>query len=260
MRTTDKLEALVDGGTQHVRSALDNIRDLSRRRPWLVIGLGAALVLAAVLAFGIHRGWHEEAVELVQDTVLAKPTLTELKRRAKLEPRNAPLHRDLGHAYFAAGSRVSALRAYASALANDPKIADSKLVDNLLSCWGRREQSQAAALLTKYRLTQAAPRLSQIVRARGSGRAEAFRTLANLGRATRGDYVAYYLVDLEASDCDMRRRAVDRLGTYADKGDKRVIAALRAAAKKDADETPWYRRKCLGDGPHEAEAKILARK
>ena len=89
------------------------------------------------------------------------------------------------------------------------------------------------------------------------GRREALRTLDKLGQAKRADRAGFYMLDLKASACATRRRAVTKLAVY---GDKRAIPALQAADKKDEDETPWYKPTCLGDDPAEAVAAIRARR
>jgi hypothetical protein len=48
------------------------------------------------------------------------------------------------------------------------------------------------------------------------------------------DYATVYELDLDSPDCDVRRRAVEKLAKVGDKGS---LAAIRAAAKKDDDET-----------------------
>jgi HEAT repeat protein len=64
------------------------------------------------------------------------------------------------------------------------------------------------------------------------------------------------LTDLGEKSCDVRRNAVDKLGTF---GDKASIAAIKAAKKKDDAETRWWQFSCLGGKAGDAETKIANR-
>ncbi len=262
MQGQSKLRESVSAGVQRVQAAGRGLVARLRQHPRLVVAAAVVVGLGALAAIGVAAGWHREAVELVETSgPFVKPTLAELQRKAKQSPKDASLQRDLGHAYFASGSRTSGLRAYGRALALDPKVADDTLVHDVLACFGRHEQGAAATFLGKHRLTEAAPRLSALARdRRPSVRSDAIHALTEMGKATRGDYIAAYLLDLELADCDARRRAVDRLAAYADRNDKQVLSALRAAAKKDSDQTPWYKSSCLGGSTENAEKRILARR
>ncbi|MBX5484002.1 MAG: hypothetical protein IRZ16_19430 [Myxococcaceae bacterium] len=49
---------------------------------------------------------------------------------------------------------------------------------------------------------------------------------------------------------------MERLGRL---GDRRALEEIRAARKKDDEQTPWYRFTCLGRLAIDAEEQILAR-
>ncbi len=184
--------------------------------------------------------------------------LDELERRAELEPRDADLQRHLGEARFAAGKRLLGVRAYDKALGLDAGVADDTLIADLVSCYGHREQGAAHTVIVKHELTDAAEPLSSLVRHKTwRVRTGAMATLEKLGKASRQDYLEVWLADLGSSDCDIRRYAIDKLGEL---GDRRALAAIRSAKKKDA-EVSWYESRCLGDDRvEEAEARILARR
>jgi HEAT repeat protein len=167
------------------------------------------------------------------------------------------LRAELARATFDAGQKSAALREYARALALRREVADSKLVEHLLSAFGTKDQVAAASLISKYKLVDAEDGLEKLTKHRGYYvRLAALGTLEKIGKADRADYLTVWLRDLESEDCDVRRHAVAKLG---DLGDKRAIDALRAAKKKSDAEGSWF-SSCLGSRTEEAEKKILAKK
>lgn len=224
----------------------------ARRRPRLTAGILAG---AAVIAAG--GAWL--AVEGLPDWAPFSPrTVTELAAEARKHPSDAAARRDLGHAEWAAGRRARALRSYERALALDAGVADGPVVEHAVASFGRKEQDRAAALIAKHKLAAAAKGLEPLTRSpRYSVRWGALRTLQKLGRDARPLYVNAYVADLASPDCDVRRRAVEKLGAMADRS---AIAAIRRAKAEDEKTGGWFRGTCLGDREAAAEKAILARR
>jgi hypothetical protein len=146
----------------------------------------------------------------------------------------------------------------ASALGLDVEIADEQLIANLVSCYGSRTaQPEAAALIARFHLRQAAAPLAALSHSRARGiRWGAIYTRERLEPVPRHDYVNALILDLDAPNCETRRRAADRL----DRADSEPArAALARARVRDAAETPWYRKRCLGTSHTTAAKKPPAR-
>lgn len=239
-----------------VRTVLARAAHAARGRPWL-----AAVAAVAVLAGGL--GVAVAVTEPGDSTLLdhlrpERPTLRELARRTREQPRSASAWKAYGKALFDAGKRRAGVRAHGRALALDARAADGAVVEDLLACFGRPEQSRAEALIVRYRLTRAGDGLEKLARnKRHPVRWGAVRTLEKIGKADKADYVQAWMLDLDSPECDVRRHAADKLG---DSGDRQALAKLRAAKKKEDGETPWYRSACLGDRAERAEKRILARR
>jgi hypothetical protein len=231
----------------------------ARRRPKVLFAAATVLLVVGGVGAAVAVLGPEELRESAEELLGDKPlSLAELKARAKASPKDAGVQLALAHGYFAAGSRSTAVKTYGKVLSLDAKQSDGTLVKNLLACFGKAEQGSAAGLIGKYKLEDAASGLVSLTKSRTySIRWEAVRTLEKLGKAGAIDYGRAYELDLEVTDCDIRRRAIERLGKVGDKGS---LSAIRAAAKKDEGETPWYRSSCLGKLPDEAEKKIASRK
>lgn len=224
----------------------------ARRRPALTIGIVAAAVAAAAgVAF--------LAIEGLPDwTPFAPKTFADVARQARENPRDAAAQRDLGHAQWAAGRRSRALASYARALAVDAGSADDRLVEHAVAAFGRPEQEKAEAIIARHKLTGAAKGLEPLTKSpRYSLRWGALRTLQKLGKDSRAGYVNVYVADLASPDCDVRRRAVDKLGML---GDRSSLAAIRRAKAEDEKTGGWFRGTCLGDREETAEKAILARR
>src|SRR5262245_42692145 len=214
-----------------------------RSHPKLYGGIAAAMVLAgfgAILAFDGLR----------------VHTLPELVAMAQANPKDAWIRVHLGDAYFEDGHRIPALRAYDKALQLDRDASTSRMVENLVSCYGTREMGPAAAILVQYKLEDSEDALRALISSKNQDvRNRAVDTLAGLKKARREDFLTVYTLDLASTDCDVRRNAVEKLGLL---GDKRALAEIRAADKKDEANTPWYALSCLGNRPEHAEERILA--
>jgi eukaryotic-like serine/threonine-protein kinase len=226
----------------------------ARRRPWL-----AALVVLGVVAAGagiaVAVGGLPEWAEGLRP---APKDLKALVRQARQHPKDARLQAELGRAWFKRGNRSAGVRAYGRALALDSGAGGRQLATDLASCYGHREQKSAEALIGRYRLVAAEPRLEELARSKHhSVRWGAVRTLEKLGRASKVEYVQAWILDLDAPECDVRRQAAAKLG---EAGDRRALAKLRAVKKQEEEETPWYRSRCLGDRADQAEQRILARR
>lgn len=247
-----RLESTLTG----IRAAARDLGESARRRPWIAAAAAAGvLVLGTAAAVALTEPGDSAFLDVFRPQ---KASLRELARRARAEPRNASAQAAYGRALFDAGRRRAAVGYYRRALARDAGAADRAMVEDLLACFGRKEQKEAEALLARHKLTQARDGLERLARSkRRSVRWGAVQTLEKLGRVPKGIYVQALLLDLDSPDCDVRRRAADRLG---DTGDRHALARLRAAKQKDDQETPWYRQSCLGDRVESAEKKILARR
>ena len=225
-----------------------------RARPMLFGGIAAGMLLAcaALLALAL-TGVRTHALAFAG---LRPHTLPELVEMAKTHPKDASIQVDLGDAYFAAGRRIPALNAYDKALQLDRTAVTSRMTGNLVSCYGTREMGAAGAIITQYKLADTEAGLRALIpNGKWRVRNGALNTLDGLGKAKRADFLTVYTLDLASTDCDIRRSAVEKLGHL---GDKRALDEIRAAARKDDANTPWYAFSCLGDRPEDAEQRILA--
>ncbi len=240
-----------------LRGYATRARQAVRRRPRTAALVAAGALVAVAGAAVAVRGLPDWEI-LEGARMVGKQGLKEAARQAREHPRDASAQKALGRAQFEAGHRRSGLRAYAGALSLDPRSADDVMAADLVSCYGRREQGEADALIARHKVVVAAKRLDPLAsHRRHSVRWGAIRTLEKLGRATRSEYVRAWIADLDSPDCDVRRRAAEKLG---EAGDRHALAKLRTARKHERDETPWYRSYCLGDRADEAERRILARR
>jgi len=214
-----------------------------RSRPKLFGGIAAAVVLAGCGALLAFHG-------------LRAHTLPELVAMAQADPKDASIRVELGDAYFEAGHRIPALRAYDKALQLDGSAATRRMVENLVSCFGAREMGPAAAIIVQYKLEDSEDALRALISSqKREVRNGAVDTLEGLKKARREDFLTVYTLDLASTDCDVQRSAVEKLGRL---GDRRALDEIRAAARKDEANTPWYAFSCLGSRPKNAEERILA--
>ena len=219
-----------------------------RRRPW-VSGCVALAVIA--LVSGV---WQRARIERM--FARSTPTVAELQKDATAG--NAPdTWRALGHAEFAKGHAVAALKAYDRALSLDRTAIDEQMRTNLLAAYYGKAQPVAQELVVRYKLVELTPRLERLT---DDGNAKvrwgAMSTLEKMGKTSKYDYRRALTADLQSPQCEVRRKATERLGEL---GDQHAIPSLRLAKKKDHDATPWYKASCLGSRPDKAEKQILAK-
>lgn len=273
MRKTDKIQTTVQMLQSSVRAVqskiLAKVRRLgtvfaeawsrARARPRLFCGIaGGGIVAGCALVLALNGLPDTKAIDEAMDTVGMKHTLPELVQMAQADPKDASIQLDLGHAYFEAGQRVSALKAYDKALQLDETVASDLMVENLISCYGTRQMGAAGAIITQYELVDAEDELRALVsNEKLRIRNGALNTLDGLKKAQRDDFLVVYTLDLASPDCEVRRGAVEKLGRL---GDKRALDEIRAAKSTDEANTPWYAFSCLGDRPEDAEQRILARR
>lgn len=219
-----------------------------RRRPW-VSGLVAlamiALVSGVLLRARIERLFARSA-----------PSVAELQKDAAAA--NAPEKwRALGHAEFAKGHVIAALKAYDRALSLDRAALDEPMRSDVVAAYFGKAQPAAQELVVRHKLVELTPRLERLTDD-GDARVRwgAVSTLEKLGKTSKYDYRRALIADLDSPECDVRRKATERLGAL---GDQQAIPSLRLAKKKDRDATPWYKASCLGSRPDKAEKQILTK-
>jgi len=226
-----------------------------RRHPVL-----ASLVAGAIVAVG--AGGAAIAFDVVPDVVavnaFAPATVKTARADVRARPNDALAQRTLAHALWAAKKRHAAVRAYDRALGIDAGVADAETAANLVASFGSRDQREAEALIWKHKLVGAEDGLRTLVKSRAHGvRWGAVHTLDRLGKGTKGYWETAYILDLDSSQCETRRAAVEKLGAI---GTRRAVAALRDAKTDDEKTGGWFRSRCLGERVDDAEQKILARR
>jgi tetratricopeptide (TPR) repeat protein len=185
-------------------------------------------------------------------------TVAEAREAVRDRPQDGAAQRDLGHALFREGRRHDAIASYGRALALDPAVSDGQMAANLVASFGGKDQRAAEELIWKNELVAAQDGLESLVGSESHGvRWGAVRTLDRLGRGKLANWETAYVADLQASECRLRRGAVQKL---AEIGTDRSLAALRDASARERASGVPARRRCLGDRPAEAERKILARR
>jgi tetratricopeptide (TPR) repeat protein len=256
----DNLNSLgkgLESSATKARVAFSSLLRRWRLKPAVVglVLLGLVLALGAI-ALPSHRGLGHRILRVFQGT----PKIADLKQDVREEPNNAKARLALAHAQFSEGKREAAIRSYDRALTFDKDLDDETMYDNLAACFGTKEQGEAASVIARHKLAKMHNRLSRLTNDKHyHTRWGAVHTLEKIGKASRSDFVHAWVADLDSSECDVRRRAVEELGT---KGDRHTLPAIHTARKKDiATKTGWlFKSTCLGDRAQEAEKKILARK
>jgi tetratricopeptide (TPR) repeat protein len=262
MAKTDKSNLLKTGMTQVAQVVNAAKRRISPRN-WLFISLGILLVGAVALAVAFRKdlkGNPVAAVTTVANKIEAAvaPTLDDLKAAVAKDPKDAKAQLALGDALFAAGKQQPGLAAYDAALGLDPKLANDKLAENLVGCFGTPNQAAAYNVILHRNVIGAEPALHKLANdKRHTVRTNAVAALDKLGKVTRDDWMSMWILDTNEENCDLRRNAVEKLGQF---GDRRALTAIRSANKKDDDQTHWYQLTCLRSRPEDAEKKILARR
>jgi tetratricopeptide (TPR) repeat protein len=260
MAKTDKNTILKTGASkiaQVVRSAKQRIP----RRVFVAVSIGALVAGVAAMGVAIRKDLKVAApVTAVAQKIEAvvAPTLDDLKAAVAKDPKNAKAQLTLANALFEAGKKEQALAAYDTALGLDPSLVNDKLADNLVGCFGTAQQLAAYNVILHRNVIAAEPGLRKLVADKRHGvRTNAAAALDKLGKASREDWLTLWIADTKEESCDIRRNAVEKLGQF---GDRRALAAIHAANKKDDDQTHWYQLTCLRSRPEDAEKKILARR
>ncbi len=256
MSKTDKK---LKTGLRRVHGSLRAANQWIRLHKGLMAGVLAGLLAVVIVGTVVrhHRAPDWKVIDQVEAKVGVAPTLAELQQRAAQAPKDAAAQLELGHAYFDQGQHAAALRSYELALNLDPSRASERVVKNAVACFGTAEQPLAMNLLTRHKLVSAEADLrAKVADRRQPVRTGAVATLDRLGLAQRGDWQSMWLTDLRETSCDTRRNAVEKLGQF---GDKRTIAAIKAAKKKDEANTRWWQFSCLGGRADDAEKKIASR-
>jgi hypothetical protein len=230
-----------------------------RRHPRIAIASAVAVLLCAAVAVAMLSGRPEfDAAMSPVQALVGRPTLAEATERAKKRPDDAAAQLALGHASFEARRRTAGLTAYARAMELDKTVQDDQMLENLVACFGTKQQDQAAALITRFKLVGAEDGLEKLTRHEVHAvRWGAIQTLSRVGKASRADSVSAWIADLGEEECDVRRNAVENLGKQ---GDPRALRAIRKARAKDREKPGWFGTTCLGNLPDEAEKQILARR
>jgi len=255
MAKTDK-NTILKSGVAKIAAAAKKAKTLISRR--IIVGSALGLILISGVAALIIIRPDVKIVDVVNSKVGLAPTFDQLKTAVAKDPKNADLQLDYGHAAWEAGKKDTALAAYDAALALDPKLASDRLAGNLVSCFGTAQQAAAYHVITKRKVVGAEAGLRQLVGdKRVVVRANAVAALDKLGKAQKDDWMTLWIADTKEESCDVRRNAVEKLGQF---GDKRGLQAIRAAAKKDDEQTAWYQLSCLRGRDEDAEKKILARR
>lgn len=215
-------------------------------------------VLAAVVVLGVAGAVYVEQEGLPDFGPFGSGTIGDASANVRAHPSDASARRDLGHAQWAAKRHRRAMRSYAKALSMDSSVADDRMIANLVAAFGTSERSDAQALIARHKLLAAEPGLEKLTSSdHRNVRWAAARTLDKLGKGTKQGWETVLVHDLRSSECDVRREAVERLGTI---GTRRVLPALRSAGEADEKTGGWFRSRCLGDRLKDAEEKIAARK
>ena len=255
MRKADKIQTML--GVHRLSAVFAEAWSRARVRRRLFWGIaGGGVVAGCAVVLALNGLPDSQAIDKAMNTVGMKHTLPELVKMAQADPKDASIQRDLGQAYFEAGQRVSALIAYDNALRLDETVADDRMVENLISCYGTKDMGAAAAIITQYELVDGEDELRALVsNKKWRIRNGALNTLDGLKKAQRDDFLTVYTLDLASTDCEVRRGAVEKLGRL---GDRRALDEIRAAKRTDEANTPWYAFSCLGGRPEDAEQRILA--
>jgi hypothetical protein len=243
----------------NVQAVAVSVKTRVMKRPLFAgLAIAAVVVVAAGITLAVTGLPDWQAIDVAKETVGAKQSIAELTAEVKKNPKNATAWVELGHMQFEAGLRGPALGSYDRGLGIDQSLASDRVITNLISCYGKKEQAAAQAIVVLYKLVQAEDALDDLIdNKQWVIRNGAIVTLEKLGKAERDDYLTVYTLDLQHPECDVKREAVEKLGGL---GDKRALQAIRTAKKKEDETTPWYAISCIGDRAADAEKQILARK
>ncbi len=237
-------KSMVVRGKELARRAVAGVR----RRPWVsgIVALAAIVLVCGVL---LHA-------RIQRMFAGAPPSVAELQKDATTG-NSSEQWRALGHAEFAKGHAIAALKAYDRALSIDATAVDEQMRADVVAAFYGKAQPAAQEFVVRHKLVDLTPRLERLTDD-GDYRVRwgAMSTLEKLGKTSKYDYRRALTADLESPQCEVRRKATERLGEL---GDQHAIPSLRLAKKKDHDSTPWYKASCLGSRPDKAEKQILAK-
>lgn len=232
-----------------------------KRRPVLSVALALVLGLGSAAAVGYATDSLPDMDDVMPDLdidLFPPATMKDAAANARANPRDASAQREYGHALWNAKKRHAAVARYARALTIDKGVADDRMVANLVASFGGRDQKKAQALIWRNKLTGAESGLEALVSSRNRRvRWGAVHTLDKLDRGSRANWEKAYMLDLGASDCEVRRAAVARLGEI---GTSRALRALASARADDEKTDGWFSGRCLGDRLDDAERKIRSRR
>jgi hypothetical protein len=247
---------VVTGAQKVSESAKHVIKRVGSKGRWL--GLGALLVVVVVAAavFARNRLPHMASLDAMRQKVSLAPTLADLQKAVRQNPQDGKAHVALAQAYFDKGMRRQAVAEDDRALILDPRLSSDEMAADLVATFGTPDQPAAANTLATYRVVQATDGLEKLTSSKVyTTRTAALGTLQKLDRASHGDYLRVWTLDLDHPDCEVRRHAISKLGEL---GDRRAVAPIQAARVKDDQNTPWYGFRCIGNRSEDAEKHILA--
>jgi hypothetical protein len=242
-------------GTQKASALAQQVAKRVRARPrWLgLAAIALALIVAGVVV--VRRGLPHWANLNALRQIHITPTLPDLQRAVHQHPQDAKAHARLAHAYIGKGMHSQGVAEDERALTLDPKVSSDEMAADLVSCFGTPAQTPAANTLASYHVVQATDGLEKLTSSKlFTVRTAALGTLQKLGRASRGEYLRVWTLDLEHPDCEVRRHAIAKLGEL---GDKRALEPIHAARMKDDQNTPWYAFRCIGGRSDDAAKEIL---
>jgi hypothetical protein len=246
-------------GITHVAEAAKSARKKMSSRAWISVSLVALLTGTVALMGAFHKqvaGTTVETVTAIQQAMA--PSVDDLKAIVAQDPKNAAAQMALADALFDAGKKDAAMSGYDTALGLDPALVSDPLAEKLVGSFGTPQQAAAFNVIVHRNVILAEPGLHKLANdKRHAVRTGAVAALDKLGKATRDDWDSMWIADTREDSCDLRRNAVEKLGEF---GDRRALTAIRAANKKDGDQTRWYQLSCLRSRPETAEKKILARR
>lgn len=212
---------------------------LGRRQRRILAGLTAALALAVAIGVWTCGGTSESPAQVAKRAralvAEGKPqqAIELLERVVAAHPDNGAAHAALGEAQLALGHHREALAAYESGILATPALAaEPGVVASLSRIADSDDAVIAISALELIALRCGSQGADVIARhASGHGVADVRRHAAVLadrvGTADRIDRVASWMLDLEqASSCEQRRTAIDKLARSAD---PRAVPALRRA-------------------------------
>jgi hypothetical protein len=251
---------LFQSGVTHVAEVVRSARKKMSPRAWIALSLVALLAGTVALMGAFHKQLKGTTVETVTATIqqAVAPSVDDLKAVVAKDPKNAAAQMALADALFDAGKKDAAMAGYDTALGLDPSLVSDRLAENLVSGFGTPQQATAYNVIVHRNVIAAEPALHKLAGdKRHAVRTGAVAALDKLGKASRDDWTVMWIADTREESCDLRRNAVEKLGEF---GDRRALTAIRAANKKDDDQTRWYQLSCLRSRPQDAEKKILARR